>query len=131
MAGPAIATKTQEFRPTSSCNTLPNHVLPLTRFGALLACAAAAWCNDHHNALLAREAGAPEQHDPNEGPACICWWLLKPVTSQAPPTAGTWEWAKEIFIINKLFNTIDKHTGVGTGVEFGGAGDLDRGSYLL
>jgi hypothetical protein len=29
-----IATKTQELRPISNCATLPNHVLPLARFGA-------------------------------------------------------------------------------------------------
>ena len=30
-----IATKTQELRPALSCEPLPNHVLPLTHFGAI------------------------------------------------------------------------------------------------
>jgi hypothetical protein len=53
-----IATKPQKIRPTSNCDALPNHVLPLARFGASPTCVAAAWCGPI-TIMLAREVGAP------------------------------------------------------------------------
>jgi hypothetical protein len=53
-----IATKTQKLTPISNCEPLPNHMLPLARFGAPLAYVAAAWCGPI-TTMLAREVGAP------------------------------------------------------------------------
>jgi hypothetical protein len=52
-----IATKTQELRPISNCDALPNHVLLLPRFGAPPTCVAAALCGSI-TMMLAREVGA-------------------------------------------------------------------------
>jgi hypothetical protein len=58
-----IATKTQKLRPISNCDALPNHVLPLTRFGAPPTYVAAAWCGpNHHDA--GKRSGSTQQHDP-------------------------------------------------------------------
>jgi hypothetical protein len=84
-----IATKTQELRPALSVNTQPNHVLPLAHFGAT----SDVWRDggvvrtDHHDA--GERSGSTQQYDLNEGPPCICWWLVKPITGQAPSTAAT------------------------------------------
>jgi hypothetical protein len=57
-----IATKTQELRPISNCDALPNHVLRLARFGASPTCATARRCGADRGPItmvLAREVGAP------------------------------------------------------------------------
>jgi hypothetical protein len=63
--GGEIATKTQELRPISNCDTLPNHVLRLAHFGASPTCAAAGWCGPIA-IMLTRGVGAPitQQYDP-------------------------------------------------------------------
>jgi hypothetical protein len=48
----------QRRRPTPNCDTLPNHVLPLARFGAPPAYVTAAWCGPT-TLMLAREVGGP------------------------------------------------------------------------
>jgi hypothetical protein len=72
-------------------------------------------------------AGEREKYDLGAGgSACICWWLLKPITGQAPPTAGTSEWAKESI----MFYGINKHYGARTRARYlmaHGTGDLEDG----
>jgi hypothetical protein len=67
--------------------TKTNHVFPLAHFGAIFGvCDGGVVRTDHHNA--GERSGSTQQHDLNEGPPCICWWLVKvkPITGQAPPT---------------------------------------------
>jgi hypothetical protein len=86
-----IATKTQKLRPALSVNTQPDHVLPLAHFGAIYdVCYGGVVRTDHHNA--GERSGSTQQHDLKaEGPPCICLWLAKPITGQAPSTAATLE----------------------------------------
>jgi hypothetical protein len=82
-----IVTKTQELRPALSCEPLPNHVLPLAHFGAIYdVCDGGVVRNDHHNA---GERSGSTQHSALRpgGSPCICWWLVKPITGQAPSTS--------------------------------------------
>jgi hypothetical protein len=89
-----LATKTQKLRPISNCDSLlDHHVLPLAHFGAPPPTyVPAAWCGPI-TIMLPREVGAlnTQQHDTKVQHASICWWLLKPITGQAPCTAATLE----------------------------------------
>jgi hypothetical protein len=53
-----IATKTQKLTPIFNCDALPNHVLPLARFGAPPTYVTAAWCGTITILMLAREVEA-------------------------------------------------------------------------
>jgi hypothetical protein len=68
----ATKTKTQELRPISNCDALPNHVLPLARFGAPPTYVSAARCGPIA-IVLAREAGAAlnNQYDPKAQNASV------------------------------------------------------------
>jgi hypothetical protein len=88
-----ITTKTQKLRPALSVNTQPNHVLaPLARhFGAISdVYDGGVVRTDHHNAGERSEKWEHPTIRP-EGPPCICWWLVRPITGQAPSTAATLE----------------------------------------
>jgi hypothetical protein len=76
---------------TFSVNTQPNHVLPLVHFGAISDVRDGGVVRNYHHCAGERSGGT-QQYDLNEGPpCCICWWLVKPITGQAPPTAATLE----------------------------------------
>jgi hypothetical protein len=85
-----IATKTQELRPALSCEPLPNRVLPLAHFGAISdVCDGSVVRTDHHNA--GERSGGTQQYDLKAHHVSVGWWLAKPITGQAPPTAATLE----------------------------------------
>jgi hypothetical protein len=90
-AGGCLATKTQELRPSLSVNTQPNHVLPLAHFGAISdVYDGGVVRTDRHSA--GERSGSTKHYDLRpEGSPCICWWLVKPITGQAPSTAATLE----------------------------------------
>jgi hypothetical protein len=78
---------------------------------------------DHHNAGE-RRSGSTQQYDPKTQHASVGrLWLLKPITGQAPSTAGTSDWAKESF----MFNGIHTEYGAGRRVVFDGTRDLEGG----
>jgi hypothetical protein len=68
---------------------------------------------DHHNA--GERSGSTHPAMRSEGSPCICcWWLVKPITGQAPSTAATLEWQRKAY----TFNGIDRQSRAGVRVVF-------------
>jgi hypothetical protein len=68
-----IATKTQELRPALSVNTQPNHVLPLTHFGATSGvCDGGGVRTDRHNA--GERSGSTQQYELKAHHASVGGW---------------------------------------------------------